>query len=172
MVLDLRRRGAKSGAGRRLHDKAVAKSRAPSLYSEMGAPDTVEGRFELLTLHVVLLLDRLGRESAAAEASRQALFDTYLGDLDGALREMGVGDLSVGKRMKALGAAFYGRASAYSAAFDALPDRTQLEDLIRRTVLSGGLAVDACPLTKYVISARAALARVPLEGLLSGVEPW
>jgi cytochrome b pre-mRNA-processing protein 3 len=89
-------------AGRRLYAAAAAQARAPVFYAAMGAPDTVEGRFEVYTLHVALILRRLkGQGSHAAEAA-QGLFDAYVKSLDGALREMGVGDLSVGKKMRKL----------------------------------------------------------------------
>src|SRR5438270_13608448 len=80
-------------AGRALYARAVAQARSPAFYEALGVPDTAEGRFELYSLHVVLLIDRMqGQGEEAAEVS-QALFDTYLSDLDHALRELGVGDL-------------------------------------------------------------------------------
>nr|MBA3812205.1 hypothetical protein [Caulobacteraceae bacterium] len=131
----LRGKKPAASAPRALHDGAVARSRQAALYERMGAPDTVEGRFEVLTLHVILLIDRLGRSDPAEASARQELFDVYLADLDGALREMGVGDLAVGKRMRKLGEAFYGRAASYEAALAALPEVAPLEALIARTVL-------------------------------------
>jgi cytochrome b pre-mRNA-processing protein 3 len=138
------------------------------LYRSMGASDTVEGRFELLTLHVVLLLDRL----KAQPDLRQALFDTYVSYLDGALREMGVGDLAVPKRMKALAAAFYGRARAFEEAFVALPDETQLRDVLARTILCGQAGADVEPLTAYTAGARDRLAGIGLDRLFLGDVIW
>ncbi len=97
-------------AARRLYDVAVERSRAVDLYAELGAPDTVEGRFELLTTLVILIVARLAGQGPLAERVRQALFDLYVRNLDGALREMGVGDLAVPKRMKELAKLWYGRA--------------------------------------------------------------
>jgi cytochrome b pre-mRNA-processing protein 3 len=165
------RRPAKS-AGRALYEGAVKQARTPALYAVMGAPDTVEGRFELLTLHVILLVDRLRQAGEEAQASRQALFDAYVSDLDGALREMGVGDLVVGKRMKALGKAFYGRAASYRDAFAALPDRGLLEDLIARTILEGAASPRPDLLADYVLASRERLAGQCVAGLLSGESPW
>ena len=105
-------------AGRALYASVVEQSRQPALYERLGAPDTVEGRFELYSLHVVLLLDRLRRQGDQATETSQALFDTFVKALDHALREMGVGDLSVGKKMRRLAEAFYGRAKSYDAAGD------------------------------------------------------
>lgn len=161
-----------ASAPRALHEGAVARSRQAALYARMGAPDTVEGRFEALTLHVILLIDRLGRRDPAQAAAGQALFDVYLADLDGALREMGVGDLAVGKRMRELGQAFYGRASAYEAAFAALPDMAPLQALIARTVLQGASDADPACLADYVARCRASLARGDTASLLAGAARW
>lgn len=117
----------------RLYDGAVVRSRNPELYARMGAPDTVEGRFELLTAHVLLLIERLNGAGDRGAAVGQMLFDLYVRNLDGALREMGVGDLAVGKRMKGLGRLFYGRAVAYRQAF-ASDDPGALSALVGRTI--------------------------------------
>lgn len=166
--------GAKASrrAPRALHDGAVSQGRDPALYASMGAPDTVEGRFELLTAHVILLIDRLDRGDPGEAAVRQDLFDVYVADLDAALREMGVGDLAVGKRMRKLGEAFYGRAKAYQTAFAALPDAAPLEGVIARTVLDGAPEADPAPLSAYVARCRAHLARCETASLLAGVADW
>lgn len=157
--------------GRALYASVVEQSRSPALYARLGAPDTVEGRFELYSLHVVLLLDRLTGEGAQAQETSQALFDTYVKSLDHALREMGVGDLSVGKKMRRLGEAFFGRVKSYSAAFTALPDRVPLEALLARTVYAGDEA-RAPDLAGYVLAQREHLAAAPLDGVLAGTADW
>jgi cytochrome b pre-mRNA-processing protein 3 len=159
-------------AGRALYARAVEQSREPALYSAFGAPDTVEGRFEIYSLHVVLLLDRLrGHGEPAAEVS-QALFDTYVKGLDHALREMGVGDLSVGRKMRKLGEAFYGRGKSYEAAFAALPDEAPLQALLIRTVYADANVTPVSQLLAYVLEQRAALAGQPAERLLAGEVDW
>jgi len=160
---------AKTAAGA-LHDAAVAQARAPALFSSLGAPDTVEGRFELLSLHVILLVDRLRNQGAAAAAVSQALFDVYVRDLDGALREMGVGDLTVPKHMRKLAQAFYGRAGAYNAAFDG-PDG-DLEAVVARTVLQSAEGADPAPLARYIRTAQAALAAGDTAALIGGRAAW
>ena len=155
-------------ADRVLHDAAVAQSRVPAFYRDMGVPDSIEGRFELLTLHIILLLERLKDELAI----RQALFDTFVSDLDGALREMGVGDLSVPKKMKGLGGVFYGRAKAYDDAFGALPDQTALLALIGRTILKGAIGADAGALAAYIRSSRERLAAQPTSAIVVGNLLW
>src|SRR5687767_12733479 len=124
-------------AGRALYARTVTQSRTPALYAELGAPDTVEGRFELYSLHVYLLLERLKGQGNQASETAQALFDTYLSALDHALREMGVGDLSVGKKMRKLGEAIYGRVSSLEDALSALPDTADLQAMLERTVYEG-----------------------------------
>ncbi|MHB8529705.1 MAG: ubiquinol-cytochrome C chaperone family protein [Caulobacteraceae bacterium] len=165
----LRFPGGRRVRRRTLHDAAAAQARAPALYARMAAPDTVEGRFELLVLHVLLLIDRLDAESAR-EAS-QNLFDVFVSDLDGALREMGVGDLAVPKRMKALAELFYGRARAYRGAFAALPDQGELRGVVGRTILAGR-ASDPALLVGYVVDVRASLAATPLPEILAGKPRW
>lgn len=151
-----------------LHAGALAQGRQPALYRDMGAPDTVEGRFEMLTLHVILLVDRMKDEAIAADV-RQALFDTYISNLDGALREMGVGDISVGKKMRKLGEVFYGRARAYDTAFKTLPDLAPLSDVVSRTALNDA---DGALMAAYVDRTRKALAGQPLAAVMAGDVAW
>lgn len=102
-----------------LHARIVAASREPALYGEGGFPDTVEGRFEALTLVALVVLRRLRQLPAPADDVAQDLVDAVFAHLEVALRELGVGDMGIPKRMKALGRAFYDRAGAYDALLDA-----------------------------------------------------
>ena len=178
MLLDrLFRPRAAQSAGRALYARAVEQSRSPGLYSELGAPDTAEGRFEVYSLHVVLLLDRLRAPDGVALGEAvtdvaQALFDAYLKDLDQALRELGVGDLSVGRKMRRLGEAFYGRGKSYEAAFAALPDEEPLRALLIRTVYAEADPSSAPGLAAYVLAQRTALAGQPVEALAAGEVAW
>jgi cytochrome b pre-mRNA-processing protein 3 len=158
--------------GRALYAAVVEQSRLPALYEGFGVPDTVEGRFEIYTLHVVLLLDRLNQAGDASKAASQALFDTYVKGLDHALREMGVGDLSVGKKMRRLGEAFFGRVKSYHAAFAALPDGGPLRDLLKRTVYADADTAQLAALADYVTAQREHLDAAPLEGFLQGRVDW
>jgi cytochrome b pre-mRNA-processing protein 3 len=154
-------------AGRALAKSAARQGRAPFLYSELGAPDTIEGRFEILTMHVILLAERL-----AEEQTRQALFDAYLADLDGALREMGVGDLTVGKRMRKLGEAFYGRARSWRAALAKLPDEGDIRDVLARTVFDGVMDAQPSGLARYAAACHRALAGQEDAVLARGEVTW
>jgi cytochrome b pre-mRNA-processing protein 3 len=155
-------------AGRQLYASAVAQARLPGFYRGLGVADSPEGRFELYTLHVVLLLHRLKGQGPRAAETSQALFDAYVRGLDDALREMGVGDLSVGKKMRKLGEAFYGRAKAYDQALAALPDSSALDALIGRTLDIG----DRTAFVGYVEAARQVLAGQAPEQLLQGDVAW
>ncbi len=155
-------------AGRALFEAASAQARAPALYLRLGVPDTVEGRFESLLMHVVLLLHRLRGEGEQARETGQALFDAFIHNLDDGLRDMGVGDLSVGKKMRKLGEAIYGRAKAYDPALDARPDLTALTALVGRTVFGAEEDARAGPLAAYASAAADALAAQPLPDLLDG----
>ena len=159
-------------AGRELYARVVAQARVPGLYTDLAAPDTVEGRFELYSLHTYLLLERLKGQGPQAAETAQGLFDTYLSGLDNALRELGVGDTVVGKRMRKLGEAFYGRVHSYEAALAALPDRTELEALIARTIYAGQDQPQAGPMADYLLAQRDALAGQPLEAIVAGDVTW
>jgi len=165
------KRGPSRVAGERLYEAAIGQARQPAFYADLGAPDTVEGRFELYTLHVVLVLHRLKGQGPLAGETAQALFDTYVQALDDALREMGVGDLSVGKKMRKLGEAFYGRAKAYQAALEA-GDRAALTALIGRTIYAGDSAGAADQLAGYVDRSAARLATLPLDDVLAARLAW
>ena len=165
------RRAPSRIAGEKLYEAAIGQARQVAFYADLGAPDTVEGRFELYTLHVVLVLHRLKGQGPLAGETAQGLFDTYVQALDDALREMGVGDLSVGKKMRKLGEAFYGRAKAYQAALEA-GDRAALTALIGRTIYAGDSAGAADQLAGYVDRSAARLATLPLDDVLAARLAW
>jgi len=151
-------------AGRALYERAVAQARLPVFYRSLGADDTPPGRFEVYSLHVVLILRRLKSHGPQAAETGQGLFDAFVEGLDVALRELGTGDLSMAKKMKTLGQAFYGRVKAYDEAFNALPDEDPIRDLLGRTVGEGALNA----LTAYVRQANDDLAAQDLADLLEG----
>jgi cytochrome b pre-mRNA-processing protein 3 len=173
MVLErlFARRPAKA-AGLALYASAARQSRRPGFYTRMGAPDTAEGRFEVYSLHVVLLLHRLKGEGEQAKETSQATFDAFVQALDDALREMGVGDVIVPKKMRRLGAAFYGRVKAYEDALALLPATDELTALVARTILLDVEAGDAAALAAYAAEASAWLAAIPTQDLLQGQANW
>ena len=113
----------------------VAQARSPAFYRDYGVPDTVSGRFDMIVLHLVLVLRRIRQPNPRANmpALGQQIFDRFCRDMDHNFREMGIGDLAVPKEMKRVAEAFYGRAGVYEAAL-AADDRTALEAAVARNV--------------------------------------
>ena len=158
-------------AGQSLYEAAVSQARQPALYIDLAVPDTIEGRFEMHNIHVLLLLHRMKGQGPAAVEASQALFDTYVGALDGTLREMGVGDLTVPKRMRKLGEAFYGRTKAYDAALAETNDG-DLERLLARILYDEAKDAPADRMAAYVRRQAIALADQPLDDILAGRPAW
>jgi cytochrome b pre-mRNA-processing protein 3 len=119
MILNLFRRTPRDGTIAVLYGAIVAQARHPVFYHHHGVPDTANGRLEMIVLHSVLVLGRLEAEGAALRPLGQALFDYFCSDMDANLREMGVGDMAVPRKMKTIAEAFYGRKRAYEAALAA-----------------------------------------------------
>ncbi|WP_372053524.1 ubiquinol-cytochrome C chaperone family protein [Tistrella mobilis] len=164
-------------AAEALYDTAVAQARSVTFYRDFGVPDTVDGRFDMLVLHVFMILHRLKREGEAGRRTGQALFDRMFDDMDRSLREMGVGDLSVGKHVKRMGEAFYGRVKSYDAAVDAssADGGVELADAIARNVFGVDGEGAARPsdavlgaLASYVLASIRALDGEPAADLLDG----
>lgn len=102
-----------------LYVQIVAQARQPGFYRDLGVPDTADGRFDMIVLHVVLVIRRLRQQSTPGRELAQGVFDAFFADMDRNLREMGTSDMSVPKRVRAMAEAFYGRAAVYDAAIDA-----------------------------------------------------
>jgi cytochrome b pre-mRNA-processing protein 3 len=135
MILSLFRKTRDTPSVERVYAAIVAASRAPRLYGELGVPDTVMGRFESLALHLGLTLRRLKELPEPADSLAQELVDRFFAGLDSAMREIGIGDVSVPKKVKKLGQAFYGRVAAYDAALAPEAGADDLEQALARNVL-------------------------------------
>jgi cytochrome b pre-mRNA-processing protein 3 len=146
-----------------LYQRMAAASRHPLLYERLGVPDTVEGRFESLTLHLILVLRRLRELPNPADQVAQDLVDTFFRHLDHSLRELAVGDLAVPKRMKKLAEAFNGRSRAYDAALQQ-PDDSELAKTLQRNVT--GAEGTGEGLAAYVRASERDLAERDLGALL------
>lgn len=157
--------------GYALYGAAVAAAREPALYLEYSAPDTLAGRFDLISLHVGMLVSRIRRdEEPAARDLAQAIFDAMFNDMDLNLREMGVGDLAVGKRVRRMWEAFHGRCLACEEAL-AEADDMALQGLILRNLFAAEAPADntAIPrLAGRVRKVAAALAAQPMAALKQG----
>jgi cytochrome b pre-mRNA-processing protein 3 len=138
----------------------VTAARHRALYSDVGVPDTPEGRFELVALHLFLALEPIKSDSTAIELSRRTI-EAFVTDMDDCMREMGVGDMAVGKKVKRAAAAFYERAGAYRRALAGQgPDlEANLRDYVLGNVIDDGARQErAEALARYMRAAFAVLA--------------
>ena len=168
MIFPLFCRNARSDTISTLYGMIVAQARLPSFYRDYAVPDTVNGRFDLLVLHLGLVLDRFAQDAGLKELG-QAVFDRFCRDMDHNLREMGVGDLSVPKEMRRMGGAFYGRTQTYRTALAAEDDRALAEALTRN--IYGGAPPSravAGRLAVYMREAVRDLNAQPASALLAG----
>jgi cytochrome b pre-mRNA-processing protein 3 len=172
-LFGLARRGRYERAGFALYAAAVAAARSPFLYQSLGVADTLDGRFDLVCLHAVLLVRRLKREPEPGPDLAQAVFDAMFSDMDISLREMGVGDLSVGRRVRAMWEAFNGRALSYDTAL-AAGDDGALESALVRNVWRGEAAGPAQvgALARLVRAQQAWLDGQDFASLAAGVVTW
>jgi cytochrome b pre-mRNA-processing protein 3 len=165
-MFGLSRRARPVRTGYELYTQAVQAARRPWFYGRLSVPDTLDGRFDMIALHVVLLLHRLRPAGESGPRLAQAVFDAMFADMDFNLREMGVSDMNVGKRNKQMWEALHGRAMAYEAALD---DPAALAEALGRNVWRGAAPEGAAAaLAGYVARARDALAAQPIERLEAG----
>ena len=148
----------------------VTAARRPALYETLGAPDRIDGRFELLTLHAGLVLRRLTGLGGLADAIAQDLVNSVFAHFDDTLREMGLSDIAVAKRLKAMGSAFYGRNAAYAAALDEGSGAGLARALARNVYGAQGPEAErqAEALARHVSLLDAALAAIPIEAFATG----
>lgn len=156
-----------------LYGQAVAAARDPWFYRRLGVPDTLDGRFDLVGLHAVLLIQRLRTDpDPAGRALAQAVFDAMFADMDQNLRQMGVGDLSVGKKNRAMWEAFHGRARAYEPALAAGDGAALgvalLRNIWRQEPNPDAPAAAVSALAVHALATGRALAAQPMAGLLQG----
>ena len=167
MLMRLFRRSAKEESAAALYQAAVLQARRPEFYLEAAVPDTLDGRFDLLALHVFLLLHRLRVAGPRAAALAQTVFDLMFADMDQNLRELGVGDLSVGRKVKTMAQALMGRIAAYEPG---LADPSVLAEALARNLYRGRPVPDeaVARVVRYVGAAVGDLARQNVDALLAG----
>ena len=161
----LNRLSRRPDASQVLYERIVAAARQEVFYALWAVPDTVDGRFDMIALHLFLVLERLKGEGPAVEEFRQVLTDTFFQDMDRSLREMGVGDISVGKKVRKMAEAFYGRVQAYA---EALSSGAGLEDALRRNIFPDAPEQDVSALAAWVQAARTVLAAQETGRLMEG----
>ena len=166
-LLSLFRRNPHERPGFILYGAAVGAARDAWFYDRLGVPDTLDGRFDTVGLHVALLIRRLRTDpDPVGAAMAQAVFDAMFADMDMNLREMGVGDLSVGKKVKVMWSAFHGRAKAYEAAVET-QDAEALAQALARNIWRGDSPA-AAALAAHALQLDKALASQPMAALRRG----
>lgn len=145
-----------------IYGMIVAQAREPLFYRDLGAPDTVNGRFDMLLLHLWLVLRRMNPKDELS----QGLFDRFCSDMDDNLRELGTSDVKVAKKMREFGDAFYGRTGAYDAALGA--GRGPLAAALSKNIYYGMNIENARRLAVYVEAANAHLGTLDTTTLTSG----
>lgn len=133
---------AAKDAAHRIYSRIVEQSRLPAFYVDCGVEDTPDGRFDMIALHASLILRRLKRDGEASAELAQEVFDLMFADMDQNLREMGVGDIGVGKRVKGMAQGFYGRLAAYDAGL-AAPSDEDLMAALKRNLFRKSSPADA-----------------------------
>ncbi|MCD7060795.1 ubiquinol-cytochrome C chaperone family protein [Pelagibacterium xiamenense] len=167
MILPIFKKTSLQGPILAAYNRIVAQSRREIFYSQWGVEDSLTGRFDMLSLHMALVFRRLRREGKPAKVFSQNLFDCFFQDMDRSLREMGVGDLSVGKRIEKMGSLFYGLLAVLNEAMDSgEPDR--LKAVLSRNFHNGEThpALDA--FADYVLLCDDVLATQETAELLGG----
>ncbi|MBJ6126684.1 ubiquinol-cytochrome C chaperone family protein [Microvirga splendida] len=163
MIFSLFRKDPRRTLIAALYKRVATASREPGLYASLGIPDTLEGRFEALSLHMVLALRALRGLPPPADEVAKDLTDAFFRDMDASLREMGTGDTVVPKRMKKIAESFYGRAHAYDGPLNEA-DEAGLALALGRNAY--GSEAPANPLARYALAADQGFKTVSLEALL------
>ncbi|UWF59615.1 ubiquinol-cytochrome C chaperone family protein [Brucella sp. 2716] len=170
MILQLFRRKSKANEAivLRVYEVIVAAARQKRFYAQFQVPDTPLGRYEMLSLHIFLALHRMKGENPALNALAQEIADEFFKDVDHSLRELGIGDQGVPKRIKKLARMFYGRVGAYGAALDANDAQALAAALTRNIRPDLEFWPHACYLGAYVLQCRDCLREISDEALAAG----
>ncbi|WP_428687439.1 ubiquinol-cytochrome C chaperone family protein [Roseibium sp.] len=171
MLFGLFRRRSRD-AEHRVYCEIVAQARQPVFYSDFLVPDTIDGRFDLIVAHAVLYFRRMRGEGKAVAEFTQNVFDLFFQDMDASLREMGVSDTRVPKKVKVMGEAFYGRADAYIPSIDAGDAGTLAEALERNIYTDTPEPVAQMRLAHYMLEAARVLEGQTAQELMSGAITW
>lgn len=141
-----------------LYGQVVNQARNPAFYEGLGVEDSIDGRFDLILLHLFLIDRRLEKEGEKAAKIRRQLQEAMISDMDRSLRELGVGDMSVGKEVKKMGAAWFGRLKAYTAALADGSPQAALTEAIAKNVYRSSENTHADALAIYTLEALQKLA--------------
>lgn len=167
MILSLFRKTKLTEPVYAVYNAIVAQSRREIFYADWGVADTLTGRFDMISLHAALVFRRLRSREAQTRAFSQNVFDCFFSDMDRSLREMGVGDLSIGKRIEKMGGLFYGMLSNLSEILDA-GDRTRLVAFVSRNFHAGGTHEAAEKFADYILLCDDLLETQRVEDIMDG----
>jgi cytochrome b pre-mRNA-processing protein 3 len=156
-----------------LYESIVAQARTQGLYARLGVPDRPEGRFEMVALHLVLVLDRLGRDGESGQRLARTLTETFTVDLDDNFREMSVGDLAVPRHVKRAVDALHDRYNGYRAALASDDDAPLTVAITSRLAdVGAGQGLDAPRICAYIRLAKHRLDQAPIAEMLAGRIAW
>ncbi len=164
--LDARRQ--RQAVASKLYNDLVAHARSPDFYLSFGVPDSMLGRFEMICLHSFLLFRRLGKTDTAGKELAQAVHDLMFADIDRTLREQGIGDMGIGKRVKKLARNLYGRIDAYDSGLAGGPE--ELAAALKRNLYASASASDGeiAKMIAYIDTAIDTLDAQPVPDIMSG----
>lgn len=165
MLNSLRKSENARRAAQGLHAAIVARARAPVFYAELGVADSVDGRFDLIALHAWLVLERL--RAAGLNDLSQALTDALFVGFDEGLRDLGAGDMGLGRRMKKIADAFYGRLKVYGES----ADEEAMGAALSRNLYRGAGCSRVSDVARYVLAARERLAHADLASGIADFGP-
>ena len=164
---------SRSGSSKRdvpyeIYGSLVARARNPALYRDLGVPDTINGRFDMMVMHVFLLSHRLKDAGDECRELSQGLFDAFLLDMDRGMREEGVGDTSVPKKLKKMTQVYYGRLRAYEKPLEER-NKSAIAEIINRNIFTDEHN-DECAnaLAGYMLNLRAHIEALSVEEILNG----
>lgn len=149
----------------RLYSKLVEQARQPAFYTYYEVEDTLDGRFDMILLHMFLLQNRLGKDGDETAKLRQQVQEAMIADMDRSLREMGVGDMGIGREVKKMGVAWFGRLKAYGTALEAEDVPVALSEAIRRNLYKKEEAPKATHMASYMLAAHESLLTCSLDEL-------
>lgn len=164
----LRTRALDRRKAEELYGAVVAQARDPAFYRALGVADRPEGRYEMIVLHLFLLLERLRADAPATTARAREVIEAFVTDMDDCLREAGVGDLSVPRKVKRAAAGLYERAAAYRAALAHSDPAVLAARLTEHANMGVADGAGAAALARYTRRARIHLERQRTADLLAG----
>ncbi|WP_208986186.1 ubiquinol-cytochrome C chaperone family protein [Labrenzia sp. OB1] len=171
MIFGLFRRRNRD-AEHKVYCEIVAQARQPAFYSGFHVPDTIDGRFDLIVAHAVLYFRRMRGEGKTVSEFTQYVFDLFFQDMDASLREMGVSDSRVQKKITVMGEAFYGRANVYNPAIDSANAVELAEALGRNVFPDNPEPVAQLRLAHYILESANRLGDQTVADLMSGQINW